>query len=101
VVFAAGLLGSLTVSVHVHLYDYATLVLAAWLFLRTAPPLWQRLWLLVGVITMQALALGMPTPQLIWDAAWLAMLVFSSFFGSGVSGPARRQAVSSGAHAGT
>jgi hypothetical protein len=101
VVFAAGLLGSLAVSVHLHLYDYATLVLAAWLFLRTAPPLWQRLWLLVGVITMQALALGIPTPQLIWDAAWLAMLVFSSFFGSGVSGPASRPAVASGAHAGT
>jgi hypothetical protein len=101
VVFAAGLLGSLAVSVHLHLYDYATLVLAAWLFLRTAPPLWQRLWLLVGVLTMQALALGMPAPQLIWDAAWLAMLVFSSFFGSGVSGPANRPAVSSGAHAGT
>jgi len=101
VVFAAGLLGSLAVSVHLHLYDYATLVLAAWLVLRTAPPLWQRLWLLVGVVTMQALALGLPAPQLIWDAGWLAILVVSSFFGSGASGPATRPAISWGARAGT
>jgi hypothetical protein len=101
IVFAAGLLGSLAVSVHLHLYDYTTLVLAAWLVLRTAPPLWQRLWLLVGVVTMQALALGFPAPQLIWDAGWLAILVVSSFFGSGVSGPATRPAASSAARAGT
>jgi hypothetical protein len=101
VVFAAGLLGSLAVSVHLHLYDYSTLVLAAWLFLRTAPPLWQCLWLLLGVVTMQALALGLPALQLIWDAGWLAILIVSSFFGSGASGPATRPATWSGVHAGT
>jgi len=101
VVFGAGLLGSLAVSVHLHLYDYLTVVLAAWLILRTAPPLWHRLWLLVGVLTMQALAVGLPAPQLIWDAGWLAILVVSSFFGSGASGPAIRPAISSGARAGT
>ncbi|HEY8841582.1 MAG TPA: glycosyltransferase family 87 protein [Candidatus Dormibacteraeota bacterium] len=101
VVFAAGLLGSLAVSVHLHLYDYTTAVLAAWLVLRTAPPLWHRLWLLAGVVTMQALALGLPAPQLIWDAGWLAILVVSSFFGSGASGPATRPAISSDARAGT
>ena len=101
IVFAAGLLGSLAVSVHLHLYDYATLVLAVWLVLRTSPPLWHRLWLLGGVLTMQALALGFPVPQLLWDAGWLGILVVSSFFGSGASGPATRPAVSSGARAGT
>ena len=101
VVFAAGLLGSLAVSVHLHLYDYMTAVLAAWLVLRAAPPLWHRLWLLVGVVTMQALALGLPAPRLIWDAGWLAILVVSSFFGSGASGPATRPAISSDARAGT
>jgi hypothetical protein len=100
-VFAAGLLGSLAVSVHLHLYDYTTVVLAAWLVLRTAPPLWQRLWLLVGVVTMQALALGFPAPQLIWDAGSLGILVFNSFFGSGASGPATRRATSSAVHGGT
>lgn len=100
-VFAVGLLGSLAVSVHLHLYDYATLVLAAWLVLRTSPPLWHRLWLLAGVMTMQALALGLPVPQLAWDTGWLAILVVSSFFGSGAAGPATRPATSSGARAGT
>jgi len=101
IVFAAGLFGSLAVSVHLHLYDYTALVLAGWLFLRTGPPLWQRLWLLVGVVTMQALALGFPAPQLIWDAGWLGILVFSSFFGSGASGPATRRATSSAVRGGT
>lgn len=100
-VFAAGLLGSLAVSVHLHLYDYTTLVLAAWLVLRTAPPLWQRLWLLAGVVTMQALALGFPAPQLLWDAGWLSILAVSSFFGSGASGPATRRATSSAVRGGT
>lgn len=100
-VFAVGLLGSLAVSVHLHLYDYATLVLAAWLVLRTAPPWWHRVWLLAGVLAMQALALGLPAPQLIWDAGWLVILVVSSFFGSGASSPASRPATSSGARVGT
>jgi Glycosyltransferase family 87 len=101
VVFAVGLLGSLTASIHLHIYDYTSLVVAAWLILRTSPPLWQRLSLLGGVVTMQALPLGLPVPQLIWDAGWLAILGVSSFFGSDASGPASRPAVSSGAHAGT
>ncbi len=100
-VFAVGLLGSLAVSVHLHLYDYTTVVLAAWLVLRTAPPLWHRLWLLAGVVTMQGLALGFPAPQLIWDAGWLGILVVSSFSGSGASGPATPPAISSGAREGT
>jgi Glycosyltransferase family 87 len=101
VVFAVGLVGSLTASIHLHLYDYSSLALAAWLILRTSPPLWHRLWLLVGVVTMQALALGLPAPQLIWDAGWLAILVVSSFFGSGASAPATRPAIASDARAGT
>ena len=93
VVFAAGLLGSLAVSVHLHLYDYSTVVLAGWLVLRAAPPLWHRLWLLAGVFTMQALALGFPVPQLIWDACWLVILGASTFYGSGApSRPPRRSA---------
>jgi hypothetical protein len=100
-VFAVGLLGSLAASIHLHIYDYSSLVVAAWLILRMAPPLWQRIWLVLGVVTMQALALGLPAPQLIWDAGWLAILSFSSFAGSGASGPAIRPATSSDARAGT
>ncbi|HYR50861.1 MAG TPA: glycosyltransferase family 87 protein [Candidatus Eisenbacteria bacterium] len=74
VVFALGILGSLVFAFHLHQYDYIELILAAWLVLRTAPPLWHRLWLLAGAATLQTIALGLPLPQLIWDAGWLVIL---------------------------
>jgi alpha-1,2-mannosyltransferase len=101
VVFAVGLLGSLATSFHLHVYDYSSLVLAAWLILRTSPPLWHRLWLVVCVATMQALPLGLPVPQLIWDAAWLGILLVSNFAGSGASALATRRAGESAVREGT
>jgi hypothetical protein len=74
VVFALGLLGSLVFAFHLHQYDYAALILAAWLMLRTGPPRWHRLWLLLGVAPMQAISLGNPLPQLLWDFGWLVIL---------------------------
>jgi len=74
VVFAVGLVGSLAFAFHLHQYDYIELILAAWLVLRTAPPLWHRLWLLAGIATMQTIDLGQPVPQLIWDFGWLLIL---------------------------
>jgi hypothetical protein len=74
IVFALGLLGSLVFAFHLHQYDYAALILAAWLVLRSGPPLWHRLWLLSGVAPMQAISLGNPLPQLIWDFGWLVIL---------------------------
>jgi hypothetical protein len=100
-VIALGLLGSLTFAFHLHQPDYSSLVLAAWLVLRTTQPLWHKLWLLVGIVTMQAVTLGYPAPQLLWDAGWLVILAVSSFDGSGASDPATRAAASSGARAGT
>lgn len=78
-VFALGLLGSLVFAFHLHQYDYAALILAAWLVLRTRPPLWHRLWLLAGVVPMQAISLGDPLPQLIWDFGWLVILGIGGF----------------------
>lgn len=101
VVFAAGLLGSLAASFHLHVYDYSGLVLAAWLVLRSSPPLWHRLWLLAGVLTMQALPLGLAVPQLVWDAAWLGILLISSSAESGASAPATRPASESAVREGT
>lgn len=101
VVFAAGMLGSLATSFHLHVYDYSGLVLAAWLVLRTSPPMWHRAWLLVGVVTMQALPLGLPVPQLAWDAAWLGILLVSSYAGSDASTPATRPASESAVREGT
>lgn len=77
VVFAVGLVGSLAFAFHLHKYDYIELILAAWLILRTAPPLWHRLWLLAGVGTLQALDLGQPIPQLVWDLGLLVILAYS------------------------
>jgi hypothetical protein len=100
-VFAAGIIGSIASGFHLHQPDYANLVLAAWLALRTAPPIWQRLWLLAGVLTMQLITLGQPIPQLIWDAGWLLILVFSSSAGNAESAPAIRSAAASAAREGT
>ena len=101
VVFAAGLAGSLAAAFHLHQPDYSILVLAAWLALRASPPVWHRLWLLSGVATMQLVTLGQPIPQLAWDAAWLAILFFSSYGGSVASAPATPAPAASAARAGT
>jgi hypothetical protein len=74
VVFAAGIVGSLAFAFHLHQYDYIELMLAAWLVLRSAPPLWHRLWMLAGAGTLLALDLGQPIPQLAWDLGWLVIL---------------------------
>jgi hypothetical protein len=74
VVFAIGIVGSLAFAFHLHQYDYIELILAAWLVVRSAPPLWHRLWLLAGVATLLAIDLGMPIPQLAWDLGWLVIL---------------------------
>jgi hypothetical protein len=89
VVFALGILGSLAFAFHLHQYDYIELILAAWLVLRTAPPLWHRLWLLAGAATLQTIALGQPLPQLVWDAGWLVILGAGSSvaIGESVSAP--------------
>jgi len=84
-VFAVGLLGSLMVAFHLHQWDYTNLVLAAWLVLRASPPLWHRVWLGVGIVTMQLLSVGVAIPQLVWDLAWLAMLASGASARSGVA----------------
>jgi hypothetical protein len=83
VVFCAGLVGSLASAFHLHQPDYGSLVLAAWLLLRTAPPVWHRAWLVAGIATMQLISLGQPIPQLLWDAGWLVILGAQSATGMG------------------
>ena len=101
VAFAAGIAGSLAAGFHLHAPDYTSLVLAAWLALRAAPPLWHRLWLIAALPAMQLLTLGQPVPQLVWDAAWLVILGVSSYGGSVASAPATQRRGVSAAHAGT
>ena len=78
IVFAAGLLGSLMISFHLHQPDYSNLLLAAWLVLRGTPSLAHKLWLAAGFVTMQVLTMGLPVPQLIWNVVWLAVLGFGA-----------------------
>ena len=90
IVFAGGLLGSAATAFHFHELDYSSLVLAAWLVLRTAPPLWHRFYLLAAIVPMQLMIYGPTTTQgawdllwhapiLIWDAGWLAILLAGAF----------------------
>ena len=98
IVFTAGLLGTTLVAFHFHELDYSVLVLAAWLFLRPSPPLWQRLWLLVGIAAAELTALGIeygPSwdvaahgPVIAWTAAWLVILVGSALAPARASVPA-------------
>src|SRR5260370_2260801 len=74
VVFAAGIAGSLASGFHLHAPDYASLVLAAWLVLRAAPPPWHRVWVLASLPAMQLLTLVQPVSRLIWDPARLFIL---------------------------
>jgi hypothetical protein len=80
-VFAAGIVGSLAFAFHLHQYDYIGLILAAWLVLRSAPPLWQRFWLLGGIATLIVLELGQPVPQLAWDLV-LLVIIGVGFYGN-------------------
>lgn len=99
IVVAAGIVGSLAASIHLHQSDYAGLVLMAWLVLRTAPSRWQQAWLVASLAGMQAITLAQPAPQLVLDATWLIAMAISSFAGSVASAPATRPAAGSAGHA--
>ena len=75
IVFAVAILGTVATATYFHNSDYCILLLPAWLVLRTSPPLWHRLWLLLGIVPMQLLLTRfLAGPQLVWDAGWLAIL---------------------------
>jgi hypothetical protein len=82
-------LGSAATAFHFHELDYSVLILAAWLVLRTSPPLWHRIYLLAGVVPMQMMIFGQDpnpggtnilwhAPILIWEVGWLGILAWST-----------------------
>jgi hypothetical protein len=73
-VIALGVVGSMLSIPYDHLHDFAVLVPAALLFLRTDPPVWQRAWLLVMWLTLETMWAITPLPLLIAQAVWLAMI---------------------------
>ena len=88
-VFMAGLVGTALVTFHFHELDYSVLILAAWFFLRTSPPMWERLWLIAGIGAVELLAVAsfagtawdIPSHAavIVWLASWLGILVATAF----------------------
>jgi Glycosyltransferase family 87 len=75
-----GVVGSMLSIPYDHLHDFAVLVPAALLFLRTEPPSWQRAWLLVVWISMELAWPIRPLPLLLSQAVWLAMIALPGAF---------------------
>jgi hypothetical protein len=73
-VMALGVVGSMLSIPYDHLHDFAVLVPAALLFLRTDPPTWQRAWLLVVWLSLELMWPITPLPLLVAQAVWLVMI---------------------------
>ncbi len=72
--FALALVASALGATYWHLQDFTVLVGAAWLFLRTDPPTWQRAWLVVVALTIELAWPLTPLPLLIAVAVWFGFL---------------------------
>ena len=72
--FALGIVASAFGASYWHLQDFTVLVAAAWLFWRTAPPAWQRAWLLVVAVAAELAWPLTPLPVLIAVGAWFVFL---------------------------
>jgi hypothetical protein len=79
-VFALGIVGTTASATYLHEDDMAILVLAAWIVLRSAPSLPQRIWLLVGVAAAQLIAIGLAVPMLLWEPVWIVILGAEPWF---------------------
>ena len=73
--FSLGLITTAFGASYWHLQDFAILAGAAWLFWRSGPPGWQRLWLLVVAVAGELAWPLSPLPMLIALAVWFAFLV--------------------------
>src|SRR5256886_12598920 len=72
VVFAAGLLGSLMISFHLHQADYSNLLLAGWGVLPGAASPAHKARPAIGVGTQAVATMGLPLPPPGWDCVLLA-----------------------------
>lgn len=79
-VFALGIVGTTASATYLHEDDMAILVLAAWIVLRSAPSLPQRIWLLVGIAAAQLIAIGLALPMLLWEPVWIVLLGAEPWF---------------------
>jgi hypothetical protein len=77
----AGLIGSLLVTPFIHLEDLTTVVVAAWLYLRTRPPIEGRIHLVLGYALLAPsilfrFGLGTEPFFLCWEVAWLLLIAW-------------------------
>ncbi|HVH64866.1 MAG TPA: glycosyltransferase family 87 protein [Candidatus Acidoferrum sp.] len=81
-IFALGIVTTALAATYWHLQDYTILLLAAWLFWRTRPPVWQKGWLLIVAITAEFAWGFTPLPLLIALLVWFALLAWFALLGA-------------------
>ena len=75
IAFAIGLVGTLASGVHLHVYDYVGLAVAAWLVVSESElSLLDVGWLGLGVLCAQVTALQITWPILVWELVWIVIL---------------------------
>lgn len=75
IAFAIGIVGTLASGVHLHVYDYVGLAVAAWLVIsESRGSLLDVGWLALGVVCAQLSAILIVWPILVWQDAWIVLL---------------------------
>lgn len=74
IAFAIGIVGTLASGVHLHVYDYVGLTVAAWLVISESASLLEIGWLGLGVVCAQLTALVVTWPILVWQDVWILLL---------------------------
>lgn len=73
-VFALGIVGSTASATYLHEYDPAVFIVPAWILLGRSLSLPHKLWLLLGFLAAEVIAIAIYKPMLVWEAGWIAML---------------------------
>jgi Glycosyltransferase family 87 len=78
-IMALGIVTSMLAIPYDHVHDFAVLVPAIYLFLRTNPPGWRRAWLLVLWISIELMWPATPLPLLLSQIGWLVLIALPAF----------------------
>jgi Glycosyltransferase family 87 len=91
-VFCLGLVGTTMSAPYLHEHDISILVLGAWIVLGARPSAVQRVWLLMGIVAAQVIAIGQPIPMLLWEPLWMVLLALEPRLSQTVARQAARTA---------
>ena len=78
-IMALGIVTSMLAIPYDHVHDFAVLVPAVYLYLRTNPPPWQRTWLLVVWVSIELMWPITPLPLLLAQLGWLVLIALPAF----------------------